>query len=83
MSGAIIKTNMQTYYKETFEDFLQRMHSDDEPTVLDDDLPDAFDDWLSNLGVDLTIAYAEKWNVEQKLADLNEKQDATLLSNPN
>ena len=59
------------YKKETFEEFLGRMHMEDEPTVLDDDLPDAFDAWLSNLGIDLTIVYAEKWHVEQQLADLN------------
>jgi hypothetical protein len=56
--------------KESFEEFLGRMHMADEPMVLDDDLPDAFDNWLSNLGVDLIIAYAEKWHVEQLLADL-------------
>jgi len=56
--------------KESFEDFLGRMHMEDEPMVLDDDLPDAFDNWLSNLGADLTIAYAEKWHTEQLLADL-------------
>ena len=56
--------------KESFEDFLGRMHMEDEPMVLDDDLPDAFNNWLSNLGAELTIAYAEKWHLEQLLADL-------------
>ena len=62
---------MKAYQEESFREFLGRMHMEDEPTVLDDDLPDAFDAWLSNLGIDLTIVYAEKWHVEQQLADLN------------
>lgn len=56
--------------KETFEEFLGRMHMEDEPMVLDDDLPDAFDNWLSNQGSELMIAYAEKWHLEQLLANL-------------
>lgn len=63
---------MTTYHKESFEDFLGRMHMADEPMVLDDDLPDAYDLWLSNLGVALMMAYAEKWHLEQVLANLND-----------
>lgn len=62
---------VEKYDKESFEEFLSRKHMEDEPTVLDDDLPDAFDNWLSNLGVDLMIVYAEKWHIEQLLANLN------------
>lgn len=58
------------YHKEDFKQFLQRMHMQDEPTVLDDDLPDAFDAWTEDLGFDLLVAYAEKWQIEQKLADV-------------
>lgn len=61
--------------KETFEEFLGRMHMEDEPMVLDDDLPDAFDDWISNIGSDLMIAYAEKWHIEQLIVNLNEKHE--------
>lgn len=56
--------------KESFKEFLGRMHMEDEPTILDDDLPDAFNDWLGNIGADLLISYAEKWYLEQLLADL-------------
>jgi hypothetical protein len=35
--------------KQTFEEFLQDMHYELHPTLLDDDLPDAFNDWISNL----------------------------------
>lgn len=61
---------MKKYNKESFEEFLGRMHMEDEPTVLDDDLPDAFDNWLA-MGNELMIAYAEKWHTEQLLADLD------------
>jgi hypothetical protein len=64
-------TNMQVYKKETFEEFLGRMHMNDEPNVLDDDLANAYERWLEWQGIDLIIAYAEKWHLEQKLADLN------------
>jgi hypothetical protein len=71
---------MKKYYKETFTEFLQRMHMEDEPMVLDDDLPDAFEGWLENQGIDLIIAYAEKWQVEQKIADLDEMAEQRRLS---
>ena len=37
-------TNNMT--KETFEQFLHMKHMEAEPQILDDDLPDAFNDWL-------------------------------------
>jgi hypothetical protein len=63
---------MTTYRKESFEQFLGRMHTEEEPTILDDELPDAFDHWLGTLGIDLMMAYAEKWHLEQILANLND-----------
>ena len=36
---------MRTY--KDFEDFLQEKFIESNPTVLDDDIPNAFDDWLS------------------------------------
>ena len=59
------------YNKETLEEYLQRVHTTDEPMVLDDDLPAAYERWLESLGTDLLIAYAEKWHTEQMLANLN------------
>lgn len=56
---------MKAFTKETFENFLARMHMEDEPMVLDDDLPDHFDHWLSNLDLEMVILYAEKWHLEQ------------------
>lgn len=58
--------------KESFEDFLGRMHGEEEPMVLDDDLPDHFDHWLSNLDLEMVILYAEKWNIEQMMWHANQ-----------
>lgn len=60
-----MKLELTTY---SFEKYLEEKHMEQEPTVLDDDLPDAFDHWVCNIGYDLTIAYAEKWHTEQMLA---------------
>lgn len=34
---------------ETFEDFLKEIHAELFPMLLDDDMPDHFDDWLGTL----------------------------------
>lgn len=44
---------------QTFEEFLQEVWT---PVgVLDDDMPDAFDNWLSNLDGEEYIRYADKY----------------------
>ena len=58
--------------QQTFEDFLQNIFIQENPTILDDDMPDGFSDWLADQGVDLLIAYAEKWHLVQLLAKLKE-----------
>lgn len=41
---------------QTFEEWLQYEHQMENPTILDDDLPDAFNDWVSELtNVDLEV----------------------------
>lgn len=47
---------MQHY---TFEDYLKEQFWENCPSVLDDELPDAFDDWLGNLDTQELIDYAE------------------------
>jgi len=59
-------------HKESFEEFLGRMHMEDEPAVLDDDLPDAYEKWSEDIGYGLLVAYAEKWHVEQKMVVVDE-----------
>lgn len=43
-----------------FEKYLQECHAD-EYIGTDDEMPDAFDDWVSNLEADDLIAYAQAW----------------------
>ena len=44
----------------TFKDFLQQKHMELYPTILDDDLPDAFDNWLEGRTKEEIIEYAEE-----------------------
>ena len=48
-----------------FEDFLQDYHCKTHPTILDDDLPDAFDEWISGLDIDRWIYLGDKYLAEQ------------------
>lgn len=45
----------------TFTQYLQTIHMKEHPALLDDDLPDAFDNWLSELDTDELINYADKF----------------------
>ena len=46
--------------KMDFENYLREVHGENY-TGLDDDMPDAFDNWLTNLQVDDIIEYADKF----------------------
>lgn len=46
--------------KETFEDFLKTKHAEYYMGT-DDDMPDSFDDYISNLQIDETILLADEW----------------------
>ena len=48
------------------EDYLKDVHAE-QYEGLDDDMPDAFNDWLTELDVDEWIEYAEKWMGTLKL----------------
>jgi hypothetical protein len=55
--------------KNDFEDFLQYKHMEDCPMVLDDDLPDHFNDWLTELDIETWLKFGEEYGREQvKLA---------------
>ena len=43
-----------------FEKYLQYIHAK-QYQGLDDDMPDDFDNWLSELGTDKLIEYADDW----------------------
>lgn len=46
--------------RQTFEDFLQEKHGEDYHGT-DDDMPDAYDYWSSNLDVQQVCDYAQEW----------------------
>lgn len=50
---------MKTY--KDFEDFLQEKFIENNPSVLDDDIPDAFSDWLADLDVQELIDYGNAY----------------------
>lgn len=46
-----------------FEEYLQYKHSEENPELLDDDLPDAYGDWLAGLSEDEWIEYGNKYGL--------------------
>ena len=48
-----------------FEDFLMDYHCKTHPMILDDDLPDAYDDWLCNLEPCDWVDFGDKYLKEQ------------------
>lgn len=59
-------TNLSSM-KQTFEDFLQDIHGKNY-NGLDDDVPDSFDNWLSQLDGEEYIQFAESYGKLQFLA---------------
>jgi len=45
----------------SFDEYLQAKHFEENPQILDDDLSEAFDDWIDNLDIQKLIDYAEDW----------------------
>lgn len=50
---------MTDTYK-TFKEFMEEEHMAIHPDVLDDDLPDHFDNWVADLQADEWLEYGEK-----------------------
>jgi len=46
---------------QTFAEYLQQIHFEDNPQILDDDLPEAFDEWLSEMDRDDILRLAEEY----------------------
>lgn len=67
-----MKINMPV---QTFEDYLMDRFMAMYPEVLDDDLNDAFDHWLSNRDVDAMISWGELYGAERHLAGMKQVQD--------
>ena len=49
----------------SFEDFLMDYHCKHNPTVLDDELPEAFDDWIADMCAEDWIHLGDKYLKEQ------------------
>jgi len=59
---------IQDMKSKTFEEFMQEMHYKVFPMVLDDDLPDHFNDWLGSLDGEDYMRCAEQYGREQYLS---------------
>jgi hypothetical protein len=57
----------------TFENYLQDVFYKENPQLLDDDMPDAFDNWISGLDSNDVIEYAEG-----AVKEMNEKIEKLL-----
>ena len=50
----------------TFEEYLEHRCFEENPTVLDDDMPDFFDSWLGDQNVEAIMIYADGWMRDTK-----------------
>lgn len=48
----------------TFESYLMDIYMEECPMVLDDDIPDGYIEWLSNMDIEEIIEHANKWGEE-------------------
>lgn len=56
----LITVTVKTMNNQPFEDFLKDKHFEINPQLLDDDLPDAFDNWLGMLDGEDYIKYGNE-----------------------
>jgi len=45
----------------TFENYLEDICFEENPTILDDDMPDFFENWLCDLDNNVCLELAQKW----------------------
>lgn len=65
--------NTDNMKNQTFEDFLMEYHAENEAEgVLDDDLPDAYEGWVTNLEPDEIIELANKAIIYYRKQTINE-----------
>jgi Zn/Cd-binding protein ZinT len=62
---------MSNIKKRTFEDYLKEWHCELFPMILDDELPDKFNDWLGSRDTQDIIDYAENYGKEQYIAGID------------
>ena len=49
---------------QNFENYLRDIHMSEKPELLDDDLPDDFDNWMGTLEQDIMIQYTDDYAKE-------------------
>ena len=49
------------YPYNSFEEYMGKQHSDEYPMVLDDDLPDSYDNWLAEIKRDDILKFANNY----------------------
>ena len=54
----------------SFEKYLEDQCFEENPTILDDDMPDFFEDWLGKQDVESLLIYSEGWGRHIKLTIL-------------
>lgn len=59
-----------------FIDFMTDLFLKENPTCLDDDFPDAFDDWLADQSVDYWLECAQEWGdmIQSKMRETLSKE---------
>lgn len=45
--------------KQTFEEFMQEVHFQTHPQLLDDDIPDSYDAWIGNQDIEEMMDWAQ------------------------
>lgn len=70
---------MKINQPKTFEDYLQEVHGEIFPMLLDDDMSDHFDDWLGTLDGEEYIKYAEAFVVSVRQQIKNAVQTLPTL----
>jgi hypothetical protein len=65
--------------KQTFEDFLKDKHYENNPKLLDDDLPEKFDTWIGDLQADDFIDYGQEYADSQVNLGLNAEEEALAI----
>lgn len=64
--------------KQTFEEFLAEKHVEMQPEILDDDIPDAFDAWMSDMEQDELVRLADLYGMSRYNSGLKEGSDLII-----
>ena len=62
----------------SFEQYLEDRCFEENPTILDDDMPDFFDNWLGDQDIESLLVYSEGWGRHIKNTIL---QEVTKITN--